>query len=219
MGGMGDRIARAVAAAIALLLPIACAGCEIPGVGLCTRCRASLEPRVVTVDLDGLAVHAALRYEGAAARVIRAYKEDGRTDVRRRLAASLGSALTAAAAGERDLLAVPVPGGSARARRRGYRIVEDLLRCARVRPDRMLVWARRAADQRELAREERFANLRGAFSARGIAPGARVVIVDDVATTGATLAEARRALTSAGAIVVGAAVVARTPLRSDMNGR
>ena len=126
----------------------------------------------------------------------------------------------AAAGGERGLLAVPVPGGAARARRRGYRVVEELLRGAGVRPDRMLVWSRRSADQRELTQEQSTReNLRGALMARGADPGARVVIVDDIATTGATLAEACRALTAAGAEVVGAAVVARTPLRSDVNGR
>ncbi|MGO1879832.1 MAG: ComF family protein [Microbacterium gubbeenense] len=216
---MRDRIARAAAAALALVLPASCASCAAPGVALCAACRAALEPRVETVDLDGLRVHAALRFEGSAARIVRAYKEEGRTDVRRPLSAALGSALAVAAAGERGLLAVPVPGGAARARRRGYRVVEELLRGAGVRPDRVLVWSRRAADQRELTREQRRENLRGALMARGADPGARVVIVDDIATTGATLAEACRALTAAGAEVVGAAVVARTPLRSDVNGR
>lgn len=216
---MGHRIARAVAAAIALLLPVACAGCAEPGAALCEGCAASLEPRVETIDLEGLFVHAALSYEGVAARVIRAYKEQGRTDVRRRLADALGSALSAAAKGEANVLAVPVPGGAARARRRGYRVVEGLLRGAGVRPDRILTWTRRAADQRELDREGRFANLTGALAARGVVAGTRVVIVDDVATTGATLAEARRALTAAGSVVVGAAVLARTPLHVDMNDR
>jgi len=216
---MHPLLARAFTGALALALPVACAGCGLQGASLCGACAAAIEPCVHAVDLDGLVVHAALRYEGAAARVVRAYKEDGRTDQRRRLATSLRAALAAAAAGEQDVLAVPVPGGSARSRRRGYRVVDELLRGAGVRPDRALYWARRAEDQRALAREERIANLSGALYSRRLRFGARVVIVDDVTTTGATLAEARRALVEAGAAVVGAAVLARTPLRAKVNDR
>lgn len=216
---MPPVLARALASALALALPVACAGCGQQGVALCSACGEAIEPRVRAVDLHGLTVCAALRYEGVAARVVRAYKEDGRTDQRRHLASSLRAALAAASGGEHDLLAVPVPGGSARSRRRGYRVVDELLRGAGVRPDRVLRWARRAEDQRALAREERLANLSGALVSRRIRTGARVVIVDDVTTTGATLVEARRALVEAGAVVVGAAVLARTPLRSKMNDR
>ncbi|HJA05243.1 MAG TPA: ComF family protein [Candidatus Microbacterium stercoravium] len=216
---MHPRLVRALSGALALALPVACAGCGEQGVSLCTACAEAIEPCVRVIDLHGLTVCAALRYEGVAARIVRAYKEDGRTDQRRRLATALRAALAAASGGQRDLLAVPVPGGRARSRRRGYRVVDELLRGAGVRPDRALRWARRAEDQRALTREERIANLRGALVSRSVRSGARVVIVDDVATTGATLVEARRALVEAGAVVVGAAVLAHTPLRTKMNAR
>ncbi len=73
------------------------------------------------------------------------------------------------------------------------------------------------ADQARLDRAERAANLRGAYAVRpGPRPGSPAypcVLVDDVITTGATLAESARALRSAGVRVVGAAVVAATELR------
>ena len=60
-----------------------------------------------------------------------------------------------------------------------------------------------------MAWRERAQNVRGAFAAEHAFSGARVAIVDDVMTTGATLHAAARALRAAGAREVGAFVVAR----------
>ena len=72
------------------------------------------------------------------------------------------------------------------------------------------------ADQAGLGSAERQRNLAGALVVR---PGWRprldarpVLLVDDVVTTGSTLTEARRVLVEAGAVVLGAATVASTPL-------
>ncbi|MFS0867897.1 ComF family protein [Microbacterium sp. 179-B 1A2 NHS] len=198
----------ALAEALAVVFPTWCAGCDAVDVMLCPACRASLAPVPEHRTLPGgLEVTSALRFEGVTARVIRAFKEDGRTA----LAGPLGEALARCwPAGE--AVAVAVPTSRAALRRRGFAAVELLARRSGHPPERLLDPTRRAGDQRGLSRSERAANVRGAMVARP-AEGRRVVIVDDVVTTGATLTEAARALRDAGAIVVGAVTVAATPKR------
>ncbi len=85
----------------------------------------------------------------------------------------------------------------------------------------MLRLTRRVADSAGLSTEARRANLTSAFAARPAPEDSRrtVVVVDDITTTGATLAEAFRALDTAGWDVLGAAVVAATPRHLPMPDR
>lgn len=83
---------------------------------------------------------------------------------------------------------------------------------------RVLDHRRRVADQAGLSAAERAANLSGALRARFDLRGLRLIVVDDVMTTGATLAEAARALRSAGAEVPAAAVIAATARHASQGG-
>lgn len=65
--------------------------------------------------------------------------------------------------------------------------------------------------QAELSLKERQTNVQGIFSVRRTVPGSRFLLVDDVATTCATLESAAAVLKKAGASIVDAAVIARTP--------
>ena len=80
---------------------------------------------------------------------------------------------------------------------------------------RTLAQVRRIADQSGLSAAERMRNLAGALVAGPVVRERRVVLVDDVITTGASLVEAARAVEAAGGIVLAAATVAATPRRSD----
>ena len=89
--------------------------------------------------------------------------------------------------------------------------------CPTVR--RVLRPLRRLEDQSALDRRERALNLSGAYGLRsgGTADirGRPVVLVDDVVTTGATLAEAARVVRAKGGLVVGAATLAATQRRAS----
>ncbi|ALJ21275.1 ComF family protein [Microbacterium sp. No. 7] len=210
---MPPSVAAALAEALSLVLPSWCAGCDAPGAAVCDACRAALAPRPRRRELaGGLVVASALPFDGAVARAVRALKEEGRTELARPLGTALDAALrTIAPAG--DVAVVAVPSSRAGMRRRGYAPAALIARAAGRRPLGLLRVAGRAGDQRGLSREERRRNVEGTLRARPCA-GVRVVLVDDVVTTGATLVEAARALRAAGAIVVGAATVAATPRRA-----
>jgi predicted amidophosphoribosyltransferase len=203
-------IRPALAEALSLFLPVDCAGCGAPDIALCTACRAELRPQPRARPLSsGIDVHAGLVFDGVPARVVRALKERGRTGLARPLGPALAAAADAAGAG--DAVVVPVPASRAAMRRRGYRVVDLVARQAGLHVERLLVPARATADQRALGRDERRRNVTGTMRARDAA-GRRILVVDDVVTTGATLDEAVRALRAAGADVVAAATVAGTPL-------
>ena len=115
---------------------------------------------------------------------------------------------------------VPIPLATRRLRQRGYNQSEVLARAlARewripVIPD-VLVRTRETPTQTALTPETRLANVAGAFSprrGRGVSLGRMLVLVDDVFTTGATLAEAARALESAGATRIHGVTFARAAI-------
>lgn len=199
--------------ALSVVFPTWCAGCDAVDVTLCPACAAALQPRAERRLLDGgLEVWSGLRFEGVPARVLRAFKEDGR----RALAGPLGAALAEIAV-PGDAVAVAVPPSRASLRRRGFVPVELIARAAGVPLEPVLRWRRRPADQRGLTRAERAENLAGALVADGC-DGLRVVLVDDVVTSGATLVAAADALRRGGAIVVGARTAASTPRHSEHVG-
>ncbi len=202
---------EALRRALAVLIPVECAGCGTEGESLCASCAARLVPLVTPRTLANRTVYTAVRYEDVVRRILLAFKEEGRTDVAWDLARPFAAAIAAARAESPGALVVPVPGSRAAFRRRGYDPVIVMLRRVGIRPTRALHRGRRAGEQKRLTIAERAENVEGVMLADSRLAGRHVVIVDDVLTTGATLTEAVRAVEAVGGQVIGLATMAFTP--------
>lgn len=237
------RWREALGEALDLALPATCGGCGRPGTGWCRPCRDAVagawdQPRRVepTPRPNGFPpTWAAAPYEGPLRHALSAYKDDARRDLGQPLAQALARSVRVALAelGDRGrgmagpVLLIPVPSTAQARRRRGDAPMDALADAATRlatagRPAAAIVGEagalavrRRLADQSGLSSTARAANLAGAFAATHRVAGHAVIVVDDVVTTGATLAEAARALRAAGAEEVLAATLAATTRRRD----
>lgn len=205
------RMHQAIREALGVLWPRECAGCGTPDRGVCSACAAAFSATHVE-DRGGVRVVWAATYDGAARSVVLAAKEEGRGSATRLLAATLRRLVADVAVDEASPpLAVLVPASREGTRRRGFVPVRGFARRAGMR------WIELAqvadGQQKQQGREARLhrAALRVLPRDAAAIDGARVVVVDDVATTGATLREAIAAVRAAGAHVVAAVVVARVP--------
>jgi len=165
------------------------------------------------------AIIAPWRFGGALADALRRLKFSGRTHVARTIAPLVAPYLDATARlAEIDVI-VPVPLHWWRRARRGFDQAALLCGAAgRHHPlpapiCHPLRRSRRTAPQTGLAAADRAANVAGAFTvpprARRHVAGRRVLVFDDVVTTGATMAAAARALRAAGAAEVLGFAIAR----------
>ena len=130
-----------------------------------------------------------------------------------RITDSLARAMVSLAPLEPGSVLVPIPLSVTRERHRGYNqsaiLAQSLARLVGLTVDAALLSRRRDTQtQTALTPEEREANLRGAFQAVQKVPR-RVVLVDDVFTTGSTLVSAAGALRAAGVVEVAAVTFAR----------
>jgi predicted amidophosphoribosyltransferase len=187
-----------------------------------------------------LPVVASAVYREEIAQAILTFKRHGQHQLENALAKGLGRALRASLGRGSNVRLVPVPSSAAAYRKRGFSPVHLLLRNLRLHRElggfvvvdalrkssrisrgstapggiRALPGAMSHSGQKGLGRGQRARRVRGSMVARTVRRrlirGHPCIIVDDVLTTGATLAEAARALRAAGGIVVGAVVLCAT---------
>lgn len=191
-----------------LLLPRRCAGCRAAGAVLCPDCREAFRrppERVTTVVDTHVPVFALGPYDERRASAVIAMKERGNLAVRGVLGAVLRAGVeTLRARGElpETLTLVPAPTRPRSARLRGGDHVTDLSRATGL-PVAAVLRHGKVADSVGLTSRERRRNLAGGVELARV-PAGPVLLVDDVVTTGATLAASTEVLVSARRRVVAA---------------
>lgn len=228
-------MSEVIEAAADLLFGGRCVGCGTPGRPLCPECRADLAGEPFPAWPDPVPVGlaqpwASAAYDGVVRAMVLGLKERRLLGLARPLAELLATAAAPVADG--PVVLVPVPSRAGTVRSRGHDPTSAVTRrAARLLVGRgvdaiaagLLTLRPGVVDQSGLDAEARAANLAGAMTCpsprlQRLAARrhrVRVVVCDDVLTTGSTAREAQRALEAVGLEVAGIAVVAATRRRTQ----
>lgn len=166
-------------------------------------------------------VHSGVWLDDPVRRAVHALKYEGWW----RVTDAMAEVMAPEISGSGEWVLAPIPLTAAKQRRRGYNQAARLAEAL----SRRLGWSwredllrrdRESPTQTALTPQARAANVAGAFGAEGAAAGLRVLVVDDVFTTGATLTAAATALDAAGAMAVAGVTFARAlePLSTHESG-
>ena len=189
--------------------------CDALGTNICEDCRQVLTPFPHGFQRGPVFGRAATYHSPGVSELLVSFKERGQSALVSDLGELIAPLVTELAAFSESVYLVPAPSRSENFARRGFtpsvvlaRAISN--RAANARVLNALVLAKNVRDQVGLSSLQRHANLAGSMSLNQKVAGKSCFVVDDICTTGATLIEAWRALSVAGANVLGALVVSES---------
>jgi ComF family protein len=213
---------------VSVMLPARCAACEKAEASyplpICGHCEAEMtqNPSLQPYSTGNITrIYSCRKNAGAVRKCLHLFKYEGHMNLLSVFEEIIGSSLS-----ENNYLqnfadiVIPVPAHPFKRHKRGFNQAESLssilssyLSCS-LRP-RVLIKTRNTPPQMRLTKSERINNVKGAFKVidKFQVIGKRILLVDDIVTTGATLDECARELLRAGAGEVWAFTLARTPLK------
>jgi ComF family protein len=205
-----------------LLLPSNCVICNASGSNICERCLANLALKSRKVSRLAISGFATCEYFTETAKVISEFKESHQTSIARVMATAMYEAL--ANFELENCILVPIPSKQESFATRGFEPATLLAKALARRVARQanillpvvktLRYKSSVADQASLSGKDRRTNLIGSMAAAKLgsnfAATAKVILVDDIVTTGASLTEAKRCLEEIGVQVLGFVTFAET---------
>lgn len=210
-----------------LLFPPRCIFCGraiAPGTKVCSGCTAEVSPvntvRCMNLPGTGKNIRCAVlySYEGRARQSVIRFKFYGEKKYADFYAEKLAELVRKNLGAEGFDLVTAVPVSQERRKARGYNqselLARRLARELSVPYEDCLVKLRDNPEQHSLSRRDRLKNVRGVYRALPQASGKRILLVDDIVTTGSTLLECARVLYGGGAGGVGCAAVAQVGTES-----
>ena len=204
-----------------LLLPTRCALCRRLGAPICETCVFGLGWQPHATSRDQLMGAVASFYGEVERDLVKSFKEHGQTSLLPYLAQPMTGLLIEILARFPDAALVPVPSGKANFLKRGFspaKLLAQRVNSSAGRPTVVLdalKFGHEILDQSKLDSTSRHENLRDSMVASSTLRGREVIIIDDIVTTGATILEAARAATAAGAKVVGFLAFSETILKTQ----
>jgi predicted amidophosphoribosyltransferase len=203
-----------------IIFPSRCIGCSRLGISICSECRKQWHPHIYSRAINWkneiFPVFSSIEYSTIASKVLLSAKESQIKAADDLIISGLTHSLKFFIDRYGSGTLVPIPSRRSATRKRGRDFLSEVTSQVGSQVDlpylSLLKHIRKVRDQSELNLPARSKNISGAFSAshdpsRLNLPGnsrPKIIVIDDLITTGATLAEAVRALRTAGFAVIGA---------------
>ena len=193
-----------------IIFPVRCLGCSALGLEICSQCRSKWNPHIYrswSRTSPYFPIFSSIQYSTVASKVLLAAKENNIKLADDLLVQALQRSFHFCAKERGVGVLVPIPSRHAVARSRGRQFITELsLRLSKgtgIETIEMLSHIRKVRDQSSLDAKQRLVNIEGSMkSLRYLSE--KVILVDDLVTTGATIHEGARALRENGIEVIAA---------------